>query len=90
MTRRTPEQIRFDRSRIVGYVRDQAATETWTRMPGWAKAQDVAALVKAGTLDKKVKQEFDKARGPYVVNMFGGAAVVQRLRAYYKLPEVTA
>lgn len=84
--RRSPAQIRQDRNAIVRYVEANGSyVRLGSRVP-WARPADVAALVKSGKLVKKVRREYDKSTG-YQANMFGGAAVMVRHRAYYSLPE---
>lgn len=83
MARRSAEQIRRDRQRIIDHVVADGCT--WVRVPEWASAHDVATLVRDGRLARKVKREWDRQRG-YAANLFGGAGVMQRHRAYIALP----
>ena len=79
--RRTPEQVKRDRAGLL-----RLFGTTWVRPP-WRDdsylATDLAALVKAGLLERKVKTEYDRQRG-YAANLFGGAGVMTRKRAYYR------
>lgn len=81
-TRRSRTQINLDRRRILDWLAEQ---DWWARPPAWAKATDVDALAKAGSIEVKVKREFDKQGGYYAPSMFGGAGVVMRRRKYIRL-----
>lgn len=79
MTRRTAARITMDRSELC----EAFPTDRFMAAPSWAKPNDLAALVAAGRLERKVKREWDRQTG-YAANLFGGAGVMQRRRAYYR------
>ena len=79
--RRSAIRIAEDRQRILSYF---AAASTPARAPEWASAADLAALVRDGRLTKTVHREWDRQTG-YASRFFGGAGVMQRYRAYYRV-----
>lgn len=81
MTRRTREQIATDRSTLL-----ESITPLWARLPE-ANTSDLQALVRQGLIERDVRREWDRQSGNG--SMFGGAGVVQRHRAYYRLAGCT-
>ncbi len=86
--RRDAAQVAADREKIMNYVRECLARPFRpgkVQRPKWARPGDVDALVKEGKLLREVVREWDiqKNQNP----AFGGAGVVQRRRAYLKLPK---
>ena len=82
MTARPVEEIRRARLELLEYVKAHGPC----RAPAGAHAGDLAALVSSGALVKTVRREWDKQTG-HGANLFGGAGVMQRRRAYYSTPE---
>jgi hypothetical protein len=84
MRRRTPYQMQSDRDALkvrIGY--------DWQRVPEDARPSDIDALVKAGVIESKIEQEWDK-QGGHGANLFGGAGVVMRRRRYVRRPSKEA
>lgn len=73
--RRTAEQIIADRSNLLA-----SFSTDWERSDG--NRTDLAALVRTGELEVNTRVEYD--RQPGNGSQFGGAAVVQRRRNYYR------
>ena len=91
--RRTPAEIARDRAEIVAELRRRArlGEYAWVRVArqDW-RPNDVAALVADGVLVRRVRREWDTQQFRYATDLFGGAGVVQRHRAYVALAtEVT-
>jgi hypothetical protein len=80
--KRNPSQIAADRERIVTHI----TANDWTRPATWMRPTDIAALVDAGRIVRTVRKEYDRSTG-HQSNMFGGAAVMVRRRAYLSIPE---
>lgn len=80
--RRLRSEIAVDRERIVQYVREHG----YVRPQEWMRPIDIEALVKAGRLERDVRKEYDSQRG-YAANLFGGAGVMVRHRAYLRIPK---
>lgn len=78
--RRDDRQIEVDRRKIVDYVRAQGVC----RVQPWMRANDIEALVRLGSIRREVRREWDRQTG-YAANMFGGAGVMQRRRAYLRI-----
>lgn len=77
-TRRRPGVIAVDRFELLVWF----ASHGTSRAPSWARPTDLAALVADGRLIKVVRKEYDRSVG-HQANLFGGAAVMVRHRAYY-------
>lgn len=86
MTKRTSQQMRQDRDAIVAELARNRGS--WVRVPKSARPTDVAALVAEGRIERQVRREFDKQPGNSW--LFGGAGVVQRHRAYVRVPAINA
>lgn len=78
--RRSAAQIATDRQAILDHVANEPFRSAVQVQP-WMRPVDVAALVKAGKLTRTVHNEYD-AQGGHAANMFGGAGVMARRRAY--------
>jgi hypothetical protein len=81
--RRNAAQIAADRDALLATV-----TDGWERAPEGARQTDLDALVSEGRIERNVRVEYDRQTGRG--DKFGGAAVCQRRRAYYRLSEVAA